>query len=144
MISRSPKRSCGCAGLGAAGPAQQGPDAGRQLLRRERLGEVVVGAASSPATTSWVSSRAVTITIGTSLVRRIERHSSKPSMPGQHDVDQHDVGRLAVERLERVLAAAGLLDGPALVLERQLHGGADALVVLDGQDAGSHSLNGAA
>ena len=34
---------------------------------------------------------------------------------------------------------AGLLDGPALVLERHLDGGADALVVLDGQDAGSHS-----
>ena len=35
--------------------------------------------------------------IGTSLVRRMARHTSKPSMPGQHDVDQHDVGRLALE-----------------------------------------------
>ena len=31
---------------------------------------------------SWVSLRAVTITMGTSLLRRIVRHSSKPSMPG--------------------------------------------------------------
>ena len=56
----------------------------------------------------------------------------------EHDVDEHDVGRAAGERLERVLTGLGLLDDPALVLERQLHGGADALVVLDGQDAGSH------
>ena len=34
---------------------------------------------------------------------------------------------------------AGLLDRPALVLERHLHGGADALVVLDGQDARAHA-----
>ena len=34
---------------------------------------------------------------------------------------------------------AGLLDRPALVLEGHLHGRADALVVLDGQDARAHS-----
>ncbi len=59
-------------------------------------------------------------------------------MPGQHDVDQHDVGRVAVERLEGVLAVVGLLDDPALVLEGHLDRGADAFVVFDGQDAGSH------
>jgi hypothetical protein len=57
----------------------------------------------------------------------------------QHDVDQHDVGRDAVEQLDRDLAALGLVDGPALVLERELDRRSDALVVLDGQDAGSHA-----
>ena len=44
MISRSPKASRAWPGCAGPGPAQQGADAGRQLLRRERLGEVVVGA----------------------------------------------------------------------------------------------------
>jgi hypothetical protein len=57
---------------------------------------------------------------------------------GQHDVDQHDVGGIAVESVERLLTAAGLLDRPTLVFERQLHGRADALVVLHRQNASSH------
>ena len=78
------------------------------------------------------------MTIGTSLVRRIERQTSKPSMPGSMmSISTTSVGwRLNV--LEGVLAVVGLLDGPALVLEGHLDRGADALVVLDGQDAGSH------
>src|SRR5581483_6028630 len=57
---------------------------------------------------------------------------------GQHDVDEHDVRRVTLERLERLLAGLRLLDHPALVLEGHLDGGADALVVLDGEDAGAH------
>ena len=59
-------------------------------------------------------------------------------MPGQHDVDQHHVGGLALEVLEGVLAGGRLGDLPALVLEGQAHRGADALVVLDGEDARAH------
>ena len=71
------------------------------------------------------------------------RHSSKPSMPGSMMSISTTSAGVAVERLERLLAAAGLVDGPALVLERQLHRRADALVVLDGQDAGSHGSHDA-
>jgi hypothetical protein len=58
---------------------------------------------------------------------------------GEHDVDEDDVGRLALEGVERLLAGVGFLDRPALVLEGQLDGGTDALVVFDGQDAGTHA-----
>ena len=143
-ISRSPNRSRGVSGLGAACSPEQRPDAGRQLLRRERLGEVVVGARLEPG------DDVVGVVAGRDHddrhVARLAQRAAQlePVDARQHDVDQHDVGGLAAERLERVLAAGGLLDGPALVLERQLHRRADALVVLDGQDPGSHSLNGAA
>ena len=37
-----------------------------------------------------------------------------------------------------IFAGVGLFDRPPLVLERQLHRGADALIVFDRQDAGTH------
>ena len=51
---------------------------------------------------------------------------------------KHHVRLLAAEGLDGFLAGAGLLDGPALVLERELDRLADALVVLDGQDSCPH------
>ena len=44
-----------------------------------------------------------------------------------------------MEEVDRLLAALGLVDDPALVLEGQLDGRTDALVVLDGQDACTHT-----
>ena len=57
----------------------------------------------------------------------------------EHDVDQHDVGRIGLEGVERFLAGGGLDDVPTLVFEGEFDRGADALVVLDGQDARSHA-----
>ena len=129
----------GVAAIGLAGPPQQRADAGRQLLRGERLREVVVGAG---------------LEAGDDVVgvgpggdhddRDVARAPDRPAHleavdAREHDVDEHDVGRVAVERLERVLAGLGLLDLPALVLEGHLDRGADALVVLDGQDARAHA-----
>mgnify|MGYP001595991595 CR=1 FL=1 len=48
------------------------------------------------------------------------------------------VGGLLLELGERVLPIGGLGHRPALVLESELHRSADALIVLHGQDAGSH------
>ena len=58
--------------------------------------------------------------------------------PRQHDVDEHHVGGRAGEQFDGFLTAAGLVDGPALVLERELHRRADTFVVFDREDAGSH------
>ena len=42
-------------------------------------------------------------------------------------------------RMRRAIAALGLVDRPTLVLEGELHRRANAFVVLDGQDPGSHA-----
>ena len=134
----------GVAGLRGPGPAEQRPDAGRQLLRGEGLGEVVVGAGLEPGHD--------VVGVGAGRHHHDRHVAGAPQRAAQleavdarqHDVDEHDVGRLAVEGVDRLLAAAGLLDRPALVLEGHLDSGADPLVVLDGQDASAHSHHRAA
>ena len=124
--------------IGGAGPPQQGPDAGRELLGGERLGEVVVGAGLEPG------HHVVGVGPGgdhddRDVAVAADRPADLEAVDArEHDVDQHDVGGVAVERVEGVLAVVGLLDGPALVLEGHLDRGADAFVVFDGQDAGTH------
>ena len=46
----------------------------------------------------------------------------------------------AGEQGERLFAVGRLVDGPALVLERELDRHADAFVVFDAQDPGTHGL----
>jgi hypothetical protein len=58
---------------------------------------------------------------------------------GEHDVDQHHVGRVPLERLDRVLPGGRRFDRPALVLEGELQCAADPLVVFDCQDARTHT-----
>ena len=88
---------------------------------------------------SWVSLRAVTITTGTSLERRMRAAQLEAVDARQHDVDQHHVGGRAREQLDRLLTTLGFVDGPTLVLERELHRRPDAFVVLDGKDSCSHA-----
>ena len=122
-----------------SGPAQQGPDAGGELLGLERLGDVVVGARLEPGHD--------VVAVGPGR-HHDDRHVALAPQPpaqleavhaGQHDVDEHDVRR-ARRRASRAASsrAADIGDGIALVLEREPEGGADALVVLDDQDAGGH------
>ena len=143
MISRSPKTSRAWPVADRADAPQQGPDASRQLLRGERLGEVVVGARLEPGddvvgVVAGGDHHDRHVAVTAQRAAQLEAVDAR-----QHDVDQHHVGQRAVEQVDRVLAAAGLVDGPALVLERQLHRRADALVVFDGQDAGSHGSHDA-
>ncbi len=122
---------------------QQRPDARRELLRGERLGEVVVGAGLQ------TGDHVVRVGAGR---HHHDRHVARAAQVAaqleavdarQHDVDQHDVARLTLEEDDRRLAAVRLVDRPALVLERQLDRGADALVVLNGQNPRSHNRNDA-
>ena len=55
--------------------------------------------------------------IGTFERLRISRHTSMPDTFGQHDVEQHEVGRDRVEQVERLGAVLGDLHPEALALQ---------------------------
>ena len=76
--------------------------------------------------------------MGTALLRRRARQHSNPSMPGQHEIDQRDVGRRLGEEVEALLAARRVLYLVALAFEGEPHGGPDPLIVLDDQDSSAH------
>ena len=82
------------------------------------------------------SPRAVSITIGTRLVSRILRHTAKPSMPGQHHVEDHDVRRVGLRaraaRRSGCVAARDREAEPAEVLGEQR---VQRLVVVDDKHA---------
>ena len=127
------------ADLGRADASQQRPDARRQLLGHERFGEVVVRSCLQ------AGDDVVGVVAGG---HHHDRHVAVPTDraaqlepvdAGQHDVDQHDVGALALERLDGGFARRHALDGPALVLEGELHRLADPFVVLHGQDSRAHT-----
>ena len=124
--------------LGRPGPAQQGADAGGQLLGHERLGDVVVGARLQPGH-DVVGVRA----------RRHDDDRHRAAAPqgaaaleavhaGQHQVDERDVGRGLGEHVETLLAAGGVPYLVAFALQGEAHGGSDALIVLDDQNASAH------
>ena len=57
---------------------------------------------------SWP--RAVRMTIGTGASARSRRHTSRPSMPGEHEVEHHQVGRVGQRPVERRPAVGHRLD----------------------------------
>ena len=125
--------------LQRADTAQQGADARRELLGRERLGEVVVGPGLE-AGDDVVGVVARRDHDDGDVARAAQRAAQlEPVDAREHDVDEHDVGHLLGERLDRLLAGARPLDRPTLVLERQLDRFADPLVVFNGQDSCSHA-----
>ena len=81
--------------------AQAGADAGDELLRVERLDDVVVGARlEALARRRRCRSCAVSMMIGTPDSARMRLQTSMPSMPGQHEVEQHEVGLRRAERVD--------------------------------------------
>ena len=80
----------------AGSPAQQRPYPGQQLLVRERLDQIVVGAGVEPA--HPVGGRVARgehehQRVGASARRRSQ--TARPSRPGQHQVEHDEVGRRA-------------------------------------------------
>ena len=126
-----------------ANASQQRPDASGELLRGEGFGEVVVGSG---------------LETGHDIVRVVsrrhhhDRHVAVASQraaqletvhAGKHDVDQDDIRQASMKKVDRLFAASGFIDGPALVLESQLHRRTYALVVFYRKDAGSHGSHDA-
>ena len=66
---------------------------------------------------------AVSMMIGTVERVRISRHTSVPGRPGQHEVEQHEVGAVLVERRDRGRAVGGDLHLVALSLEQEARAG---------------------
>ena len=60
--------------------------------------------------------------------------SSQPSVPGQHDVEQHELRRLVFDGCERLLGAGGLAHQVALELEVDPHERPQRRVVVDDED----------
>ena len=88
---------------------------------------------------STSSSFALTMITGTLEVCRIWRHTSVPGMPGQHQVEQHDVGAVAVELHQRGVAVGGDGDLEAFLAQHVGERLAVALFVLDDEYAGHRS-----
>ena len=116
-------------------PAQVGLDARHQLARGERLGDVVVGAQlQAEDLVELLAARRQhddrDVALGADALADLE-----PVEPGQHQVEHHQVDRLAVDHLEGVVAARGGDHREPGVAQRVLDDGADGLLVLDDEDA---------
>ena len=83
---------------------------------------------------SWVSVLALSTMIGAWLVGRTSPDEREAVHPAEHQVDQHEVGRVALDELQRDLGARRLGHLVALVLQGQAQGGTDAVVVLEDQE----------
>ena len=96
-----------CGRLGVAPPAQHGADAGDQLARGERLGDVVVGADLEP---DHLVDLAVLGGQHDDRHLRLGPHRAADlgaGQAGQHQVEQDQVGTGAVELGERLGPGAG-------------------------------------
>ena len=108
-MARSPMSRVSWAG--ASKPPDPGPDPGDQLLGLERLDDVVVGAGLEPD--DDVDGVALggqhhdrDAGLGADLLADVDA-----VLAGQHQVEQHQVGPVVAERLERLVTAG---DHPAL------------------------------
>ncbi len=79
--------------------------------------------------------------IGTCDFTLIWRHTSRPDRPGQHEVEQDQVGAVALEDVHRHVAVAGDLDLVALSTEHEGQCLGERLLVLDDHDAGHVSAS---
>ena len=64
------------------------------------------------------------------------RHSSRPSISRHHDVEDDEAGQLLLERAPRLQPGAVQLDRIALAAQREAHGLADVVLVVDHGDDG--------
>jgi hypothetical protein len=81
---------------------------------------------------------AVSITIGTPDSARIARHTSMPSMPGQHQVQQHQVGLVLAEHRHRLVAVRAQRGLVALAAQHDAEHLGQRRVVVDDQHPALH------
>src|SRR6185503_7201541 len=121
--------------------AEDGPDAGDELARREGLGQVVVAA-------QLEADDAVDLL----AAGREEEDRDPVVLPdppadleavdlGQHHVEDDEIDAALLHRLERGRAALHRGDGEALLLERVQEDLTDARLIIDDQDVLVHVLS---
>ena len=88
---------------------------------------------------SMVSVFAVSMTIGTPDSARIARHTSMPSMPGQHQVEQHEVRLGLAEHRQRLVAVRAQRRLVALTAQHDAQHLGQRGVVVDDQYATLHA-----
>ncbi len=116
--------------------AQHGPDPGHQLARGERLGDVVVGAEFEPDDLVDLA-----VAGGDDDDRHLRALPQRAAhlgagQPGQHQVEQHEVGAGPVEAGQRVRAGAGDRDLVALAAQHVGQRVGERLLVLDDEYPG--------
>ena len=116
------------------GPAQDGPDAGHELARAERLGQVVVG-------TELEAEQLVELVVtGREHDDRDRRVAAQLAghveavEPGQPEVEDDQVGSSLADRRQGGRAVAGGQHGEARVLEVVAGEGGDLRFVVDDED----------
>ena len=133
--TRPPMTSSRSAATGAA-PAQHGAEPGVELVGADGLDDVVVGAAVEGGHD---------VGVAVAGAHDDDRHGGDgpqhaqdllPVDVGQAEVEEHDLGRLVDDGLQRVQARADGGDGVSAVGQRADQSGADGRVVLDDEDGG--------
>ena len=124
----------------AVGAAQERLDPAHQLAQAERLGQVVVGAELEP-------DDLVDLVVAGGQDEDRHLGAGRPEAaedleavhPGQADVEDDEVGRLARRDLEAFLAGTRDGDLVALLLEGVLDPASDGVLVFDDEDGGCHA-----
>ena len=120
--------------------AQQRLDPAHQLAQPERLGQVVVGAELEPD--DLVD---LVVARGQDQHRHLGPRGAQTAQdleavhPGEADVEDHEIGRLARGDLEAFLTGAGDRDLVPLLLEGVLDAARDRVLVFDDEDGGCHA-----
>ena len=129
----------------AAGPAQQGADAGKEGFHREGLGDVVVGTRIQGANRILVLGPG-----GDHDDRQVARVRSAAELAAdfqarhgrQHPVEQDQVRTGLRDAQQRFLPIGRFLDGEALLFEVVAHQGQQRRLVLHDQDRGTRRAAG--
>ena len=117
-------------------PAEDRPDAGHELGRRERLRQVVVGAlaqAEDPVADRAARRQDEDRHVAVGPGPPDHRH---PVDLGEHQVEDDEAGRVLLDRAQRGPSVAGGDDRVALALEVRADEGDDLRVVVDDEDGG--------